>query len=434
MDADAELPSGLNFLPHPSRARVLSEMHARPYAPIPTPRRVLHFGFTTDEATAHADRVALTAACAARGVVGPASGARYHRVAFSGAILRWERHSEFTTYTWELPAEGAAGAFHPTPDTLDGIMRCVPQPGPLLVAVDLHLLPEDACPDGVQGGFDPARVAICAVQSGRALVATDFQADPYGFVRLLLLDRGLAPIEAGTLVQHMLEIETYRMLALLGLPDARRLGIAISRIENELPTLLVQMQESEGLDANNRLLGRLGALAAELEAGAARTLFRFGATRAYNELLSQRLRAIGEVPVAGTSSFSGFLTRRLAPAIRTCASTEERQDTLSRKLTSAAQLLRTRVDVEMERQNGELLHAMHERQGAQLRMQLTVEGLSVAAISYYVANLVDKLLEGAHVVGLPLDPTLGTACAVPLVVLGVAWVVRRIRREHSGLS
>lgn len=429
MDAAAGQPPQDGLAPHPLRARVLAEVHARPFAPMATPRRVLHYGFLTDGDAAAADRAALEAFCTQRGVAAPAPGARHHRVAFSGATLRWESHGEFTTYTWELADEGGGEPFRPPPDALAGVMRLVPQPGPLLAAIDLHLVAESAA-TGPERLFGAVGLAAAEAEGGAALIATDFQPDPHGFVRILVADRSLTAAQAGALVQRLLEIETYRVLALLGLPQAQELGPSVRRIETELPRLMQEMQRSEGFEANHRLLDRLTALAAELEAGAAGSLFRFGATRAYDELIRLRLDAIGERPIAGLASWSGFLSRRFAPAMRTCTATEERQASLSRKLARAAQLLRTRVDVDLESQNRDLLRAMNERARLQLRLQQTVEGLSVAAITYYVASLAHLVLEGAHKAGAPVDPTIGTALVVPFALAGVALVVRRIRRRH----
>ncbi|MFX9012095.1 DUF3422 family protein, partial [Acinetobacter baumannii] len=80
-----------------------------------------------------------------------------------------------------------------------------------------------------------------------------------------------------------------------------------------------------------------------------------GASRAYEEIVEQRLQTIGERKVAGLPTWSSFLARRMKPALRTCVTTEARQASLSLKLARAANLLRTRVDVELEQQNQELL-------------------------------------------------------------------------------
>ena len=417
---------------HPLRARVLAEVHARPFTPVKTPRRFLHYAFLTDGDAAAADRDALEAYCTGLGHPGPALGAKQHRVIFSGAILRWESHSEFTTYTWEY-GDAQGHAFQPQPDAIEGAMGEVAQPGPLLVAVDLHLLPavDGGLPADVVSGFNAASLAMAEAEGGAAVIATDFQPDPHGYVRIVVADRRLSRLGAGTLVQRLLEIETYRTLALLGLPEAQALGPTIRRIETALPPLMEAMRSSEGFEKNHALLDELIGLAAELEAGASRAMYRFGATRAYDELVRLRLSSSGEHALPGQTSWSVFLARRYNPAIRTCTTIAERQDLLSRKLARAAQMLRTRVDIELERQNQAQLQSMNDRVRLQLRMQQTVEGLSVAAITYYVASLVHHVLEGVHHAGVPVDATVGTAIAVPVVLAGVWWTVRRIRRMHA---
>ncbi|PVE24226.1 DUF3422 domain-containing protein [Microvirga sp. KLBC 81] len=417
---------------HPLRARVLAEVHARPFSPVKTPTRLLHLAYvnSTEEAAVHRD--ALIDLCASCSLPAPATDSKHIRIDAPEGALVWESHSEFTTCTQELAnSDHAAAPFYPPTDSLLRKVRKLPPPGRLLVAVDLHLVPDGGIQTGLQDVFSQTQIAASEAEEGRALVATDFKPDSYGWVRILIINRSLTPDQAGALVQRVLEIETYRTFALLGLPEAQALAPMIRRIEVELPDLLQQMQVSDDFEANHRLLDRITALAAELEAGAAASLYRFGATRAYDELVRLRLNAIGERPVAGMQSWSGFLSRRLNPAMRTCASTEERQANLSRKLARAAQLLRARVDVALEQQNRSLLEAMNERARTQLRLQQTVEGLSVAAITYYVASLAHLLFEGAHAAGLRVDPNVATAFMVPFALVGVTWLVRRIRRGHS---
>ncbi|KAA2244057.1 DUF3422 family protein [Salinarimonas soli] len=421
------------FATHPARARVLAELHARPVVPVRTPTRMLQYAFATNAEASARDRAALARFCEGNGVRPPAPDARYASLAFSGGTLRWESHAEFTTYLWrfdEMP-ERTAAPFQPPPDQLAGVMHALPQPGPLLVAVDLHLLPQAALPDDPGALFGDGGVVGSVVADGAAAIATDFGTDPRGFVRILVADCGLSAGQAGSLVQRLLEIETYRCFALLGLPEAQTLSPRIGRIERALAEILTQMGASEGYEANKRLLDQLTALAAELEADAVGSLYRFGATRAYREIVTSRLAALNERPLTGVPTWSDFLSRRLDPAMRTCTSTEERQASLSRKLARAAQLLRTRVDLELELQNRTLLAAMNERARTQLRLQQTVEGLSVAAISYYVASLAHLVLEGIHEAGAPIDPSIATAALAPIIVLGMAWLVRRVRRKHA---
>jgi uncharacterized membrane-anchored protein len=423
--------NGARLKAHPLRAAVLGEMHARPFTPIETPRRVLHFAFETTAERGEADRTALTAFCVTRGLAAPQSSGKHHRVLLGATALRWEQHSEFTTYTWELPAETpGAGPFHPSAAALAAPMSLVPQPGPVLVAIDLHLV-ADVDKIAPERLFDRASLAAAENSDGTALYATDFQSDPAGFVRVLIVDRGLGAERGGALTQRVLEIETYRTLALLGLPEAQRQAPSVRRIETRLAEVTAATRGAQGLEANQRLLEELTTLATELEAGAAASQFRFGAGRAYDEIVQLRLKTIGERKVGGLPTWTSFLARRMAPAMRTCAAVEERQANLALKLARAANLLRTRVDVELEQQNRDVLQSMNERTRLQLMLQATVEGLSVAAISYYVVGLFGYLVKGLHDAGLmPIDPALVTGAFVPVALLLVWWIVRRIRTRH----
>ena len=423
---------GARLTAHRLRAAVLGEVHARPFTPIETPRRILHFAFDTAGERADADRAAFTNFCVTREIVAPKPTDRHHRVIFGTTVLRWEQHAEFTTYTWEFPAEaipGGASPFYPPAATLAGPMGSLPQPGPVLVAIDLSLVNDG---DGIipERLLDRASLVVAENSDGMALYATDFQCDPAGFVRILVVDRGLGAERAGALVQRVVELETYRTLALLGLPEAQRLAPSIGRIEKRLSEVTDEMRRAKSLEANHRLLDELTALAAELEAGAAASLFRLGASRAYDEIVHLRLETIGERKCGGLPTWSSFLARRMAPAMRTCVTMEKRQSGLSRKLARAANLLRTLVDVEIEQQNRDLLTSMNERTRLQLRLQATIEGLSVAAVSYYLGGLFGYVVKGMHDAGVPINPSYATAAFVPIALLAIWWLVRRIRRRH----
>jgi uncharacterized membrane-anchored protein len=190
------------------------------------------------------------------------------------------------------------------------------------------------------------------------------------------------------------------------------------------------MRSIETGDAE-QLLDDITALAADLEADAASSLYRFGASRAYDEIVNDRLDALAEEPVTGYDTWRSFLERRVAPAMRTCRSVEDRLANLSEKLARAATLLRTKVDVAVEKQNRDLLHSMNTRAKLQLRLQQTVEGLSVAAVSYYVVGLIGYVAKGSGIKHFGISDATITAVAVPIVVLAIWLVVRRIRRSHS---
>ncbi|RXH09363.1 DUF3422 family protein [Bradyrhizobium guangzhouense] len=406
--------------PHPWRTIVLGEVHARPFNPLTTPLRLLHFAFDTGGERAAADRDQLAAFCQSRGLPPPSQRDKHFRVSLGGAELRWEQHSEFTTYTWELPGDSRSGVFHPPASSIAAPMRAVRQPGPVLVAVDLHVMKDRGDTDILSQVFDTSSLAAAETLDDYALYATDFKVNAEGFLRILVLNRSMSPEQTGSTVQHLLDIETYRTLALLGLPEAQRLSPSISRAEHRLAEVTARMSRAKDLNDNSQMLDELTLLAADVEAGAAASLFRFGASRAYEEIVTQRLQILGERKLAGFPTWSSFLARRMTPAMRTCMSTSARQSDLSLRLARAANLLRTRVDVELEHQNQQLLKSMNARTRLQLQLQTTVEGLSVAAITYYITGLLSYLAKAGYEGGwIKLDPNVAVAGLIPVVALAI---------------
>ncbi|MEJ8571182.1 DUF3422 domain-containing protein [Microbaculum marinum] len=431
--ADRRVPFEL----HPLRDDIVGEVHARPFRAAEAPRVFHHMAFQSwtgpsaaggTDAGSGDDFEQLVRFCKAHGAPPPAPGARHHVVSLGGAELSWERHTEFTTMTLSVA---------PPPDdpfaapNISSLAAFLPKPpGPLIVSTRVALVPlADELPD--LAAFDPSSLCVSRVDGG-AIVATDFRPDRSGFTRILVASRSLSAARAGALVQRLLEVETYRTLALLGLPEAQRIRPIVDSIETQLLSLTLRMRDGTGLDLSRELLDRLVSLAAEVEAESVGATYRFGATRAYWELVGQRLLSIHEERVQGFDSIEGFLARRLKPALRTCESVERRLSDLAAKLARTANLLRTRVDIELESQNRDLLDSMNRRARLQLRLQRTVEGLSVAAVSYYVVGLIGYLLRGGETaLDLPFDPAVATAVAVPFVVVVIWALVRRIRRGHA---
>lgn len=295
--------------------------------------------------------------------------------------------------------------------------------------IRLEIRPDDEIARGAIANFDPQSLCHALVKDGQAEIFTDFRQNGDGLTQILVIDKGLSEAGTGALAQRLLDIETYRTLALLGLPLAQTLSPEIRRIEDGL-TALTHAMKTEAREKADSMLAEMTRLAAELEANAALSLYRFGASRAYYGIVQERIRALGETAKPGFETLGTFLEKRLAPAMRTCLSVEERQANLSRKLYRATALIRSWIDVELERQNSVLLATMNRRAELQLRLQQTVEGLSVAAISYYIVGLFGYLIKGLPHDVLPVDAAVVTGFFVPVAVAGVWWTVRRIRLSH----
>lgn len=415
----------LGFPTHEGRPGALGEVHARPYPLVEGPRVLVQLSFMT-EAGSSVDHAVLSELSRRLGMAAPDRQARHHAMKWGTGTLRWERHTEFSTYLWE----GMLGKSGPRQEDSPFGNGFSP-PGTVISGIRLEIRKWTPAAEKLIANFDPTSLCYSLVEHGKAAIVTDFRQDGDGLTRMLVLDRGLTPASTGALSQRLIDIETYRTLAVLGLPLALSLSARVRRIEDRLATITREMKDTDARDSH-ALLADLTELAAELEADAAASLYRFGASRAYDGIVRERLEALDEEPVPGHDTWAGFLQRRVAPAMRTCRSVEERQANLSRKLTRATTLLRTWVDVEVEKQNRDLLASMNNRARLQLRLQQTVEGLSVAAVSYYVVGLIGYLAKGgASAFGHTFSPEAVTAAAVPVAVLAVWWGVRRIRHSHA---
>jgi uncharacterized membrane-anchored protein len=414
------------------RAALNNEVHARPFASVAAPLAASHLAVLWGEGGAEADFRHLVQLCRFASLPPPPQEAGHFAGDFGAFALRWERHSEFSSYTF-LKANAQGESFAPGATAIEK----VPQdwlkglPGSVLVAAHFVLLPAASGQDDAAlllRALVPDTTAGSRIAGGGALAWTDFRLHEDGFGRILARDIRLTPRQAGRMMQRLFEIETYRMMALLALPVAREAAPAITRIGDELARLTQSLTRIAGLDDERRLLDRLVALSAEAERIAAATQYRFGAGRAYYALVRRRIEELREERIEGLQTIAEFMDRRLAPAMRTCESVGERLEAISTRLGRVSALLRARVEVALEAQNRDLLASMDRRARLQLRLQQTVEGLSVAAITYYVVGLVAYAAKAAHGLGLRLDPELAAGAAVLPVAALVWWAIKRIRK------
>ncbi|HQT67923.1 MAG: hypothetical protein B7Z78_10325 [Rhodospirillales bacterium 20-60-12] len=416
---------------HPQRIELNNEAHARPPQALSAPVRVSYLALFSDPAQRDTQRQQVAELAEAFGVAPPAPGAIHYSADLGRFRLKWEQHSEFARYKFITNGTGDDPFADPP------ILR-VPADwvaalaGQIIVATHAALLPYGpAEPD-----FDEISARLFAgntlvganIASGAALALTDFRIRADDFSRLLILDRSLRPRQAGRALQRLLEIDTYRLMAQLTLPIARALAPQLSEHERELAEItnaLTSVTDS----GEPALLDRLIGLAAAIESSESRHHFRFSAARAYYQLVQRRIEELREDRIPAIQTFSEFTELRLAPAMNTCNAVAARQDSLSLRVTRATQLLSTRVEITREHQEMAVLTSMNQRADLQLRLQQTVEGLSVAAITYYITGLIGYVARGAQATGLPVRPHLVMGASIPLVVLLVALAIRRIHRR-----
>ncbi len=341
-----------NLEEHPLRQRLNNEFHARPPIPLLGAMLVSHLVFKHSATTGEAERANLSKLCQGH-VCTAIESSDSHLMLETGAFrMRWELHTEFSSYTFFRPlASGEelspdATAFDAAlPEWFAGI------PGKLMVATHVELRSTDEIsPESILSSLTPnSRTMVAAkVADGAAWIFTDFKIDN-GFSRFLVLNQSMTQRQTGRTVQRLVEIETYRMMALLGLPVAKEVGRWLYKGEKQLAELMDRIGQAQSPDDERGVLATLSTLAAEVEHSVARTTFRFGASSAYHGLVMQRIEELREQRISGLPTFFEFMQRRLLPAMNTCEAIARRQEELSARVARNSQLLRTRVDIELER-------------------------------------------------------------------------------------
>lgn len=418
---------------HPLRYQLANELHARPFPTVKAPATAVFLAVKRlDSAAArdrHADLEHLLELLDRYGAPHPQPDASHYSGDLGRYHLKWESHTEFVTYTAfrdgvsDRPFDPADFEVFPDAwlDTLPGHRVTS-----ALIRIDTSKNDAEFHAD-VADHFVSESVAVARVLDDTATVAGDFRIDAAGHLRFLVnaaSDTGSRRI--GRIVQRLCEIETYKAMSMLGLARVRDMNPELGALDQRLTQLINNMPG--GSVRAEDTLDDLLAISAELEGMVARSSYRFGATAAYEQIVKQRIEVLREERFEGRQTFGEFMMRRYDPAMRTVRSTKERLDAMADRAMRAGELLRTRVDVERSAQNQEVLESMNRRADLQLRLQRTVEGLSVVAISYYAVSLAGYLLYPlSQPTGLSKE-MLTAIVALPVVLL-VWWMVRRIRRK-----
>ncbi len=426
---------------HPLRDAILAEVHARPYKALTTPRAVLQQAFLCKPtSSAQDDMGAFWQWCIDQGVTPPETASRHHRVVANGIQITWERHTEFITLTWDCKYTKAAqkklwqfSAQHSKNMMANSHSLISAARVNLLKCLDISKTPD-------LSAFNPASICMSLVKKQRAIIITDFMQDEFGATRYEVHNRGLDARNCGILVRRLLEIETYRMMSLYGFERIKKILPEIAAVEIQLVQLMKRVNTKSDVGSTRKTLDEITDIAADLAKLSAESQYRFSATRAYYNLVKARLMRINEQGISSisgpnvsgpnVSSIEEFLNKRLAPAMRTVENVEQRIAIAGDKLDRSTGLLRTKVEMQMQVQNKDVLDSMNERALMQYRLQSTVAGLSIAAVSYYVVGLLNYVAKGIGIDDF-INPKLLTAIFVPIAILTVWYIVRRIRSKHK---
>jgi uncharacterized membrane-anchored protein len=418
---------------HSLRYTLANELHARPFPAIAAPGTAVFLAIKQENHAVGRDRAAdlghLIDLLHRYGAPHPQTGATHFFTDLGKYQLKWEQHTEFVTYTL-FGAGLSERAFDPAEFDLFPADWLAAMPGVRMTSalIRIETRPEaGTITERLQKWFVPESLAVCRLLDDAAVLASDFRIDPAGHLRIAMFaSQELGTRRIGRVVQRFCEIETYKTMSMLGFLRARNMQSRMGEIDQNLTTLMVDM--TSGASAADATLDTLLSISAELETLSAQSAFRFAATEAYEAIVAQRIDVLREQRFEGRQTFGEFMVRRYDPAMRTVKSTVLRLSTLADRAMRAGQLLRTRVDVERSAQNQALLESMDRRADLQLRLQRTVEGLSVVAISYYAVSLAGYLTY-------PLAEPLGVSktmlsSLITLPVVAMVWLAVRCIRKN----
>ncbi|CAI8220371.1 MAG: DUF3422 domain-containing protein [Planktomarina sp.] len=418
---------------HPMRFNATNELHARPFPLVSTSARAAFFAYGNSDDDAErsdtADWDHLIQLLDRFGAPHPAPNAKHYFGKLGKAWIKWERHAEFTTYTaiidnlGKVPFDGSEFDVFPG-DWLASM------PGVRLTSAAIRIestASTKTIERHLKSHFVAESLAVSRVLDNAAVIAGDYRIDVYGHLRFAVF---VAPTTGrnriGRIVQRLNEIEVYKTMSMLGLFQARQLSPKLSVVDESMSELVAALSDEQVSAEEN--LNALLRMSAKLESHSAEVAYRFAASKAYSAIVSQRIEVLREERFEGVQTFREFMMRRYDPSMRTVQAMDSRLQDLIARAKRTGDLLRTRVNVARQGQNQDLLSSMNRRADMQLRLQKTVEGLSIVAVSYYATGLALYLLA-------PIPSTFGipkvflTAAVVPVVVGAVYVALRRIRKN-----
>jgi uncharacterized membrane-anchored protein len=433
------------YLPADDAQRIVlhDEIHTRPSATFKLPALVVYVAVLNkdvDKASelAHLQRLPFVEDLQADAIKG-----NFLQLQCGDYKVMWERHTEFTRYTifQTLPAHAQWGSALPelTPHVATGPDWLRNIPGETITAIHLAMLNEGMeDPDAFakarqwlgEGTVIGSKMGRSSDHQSHSHLMTNLRIGVDGFERMLVLAAPqTSENRSGRIAQRLLELETYRIMSLLSLPLAKTLASKLAQSELRLVEINDRLEKK--MDKDELLLDDLASLAAQVESTTAENSYRFSAARAYDAIVQQRISEMREQPLSGIQTVGEFMQRRLAPAMATVNATSLRLSALAERVARASDLLRTRVDIATEMHNQQLLEKLTKGQATQLRLQTTVEGLSIAAISYYVVSLTLYLGKALQASGVNVSPEMLAGFSTPVVLL-VCW--RMVQKIHRSLQ
>jgi uncharacterized membrane-anchored protein len=437
---------------HPLRTVLHEEVHARPPVALWPRDRILNQAFLLKGSDRQQQLDWINAISEqTKQPIDPNHGQTFRIIELRPApqriIIKWELHGEFSSISAivqqkdliaEAPIKTRPAIENEVNDLLGKLsIKPMHEAGGLRIsAIDIAF--EDRA-------LFPAADEVAHLFSGNTLIGstiltnqkaqlwTDLQINQDGYISYFVPHAGMGSRQAGRVARRITEVEIYRMASMLAFPVAKSLSAPLRNAEAELSELskqisMAQNQESVATHQDGEFLEIISTLASKIEEWISEHGLRFTAAEAYSQLAAKNLEELSEASLPGVQTLSEFMERRFAPAMSTCSWTQRRLRELSDRISRTTQILRTRIEFVNERQTQELLASMDRRARIQLRLQETVEGLSVLVITYYAVSLIIYMAKGVKELGLMVPAELIGGASAPIIAYGI-YALNKLRKK-----
>ncbi len=407
---------------HILRRQVVEEMHLRRWPQLPPQGEVVQIAWIVAPEEREKELRLLKTGLAEGSQLPELKDRHYSGQLYNGTRFAWELHTEGSSVTVFFTGEHSDKEFAKIREWMERF------PGQVVRATHINIVPDENAAEALLRtiSFRTGEIVSSRLAGGNRFWS-DFRIHEGNYGRVLIAANGCDPVALSRSVQQLQELGNYRNMALLALPEVREQWTELDGVEKRLRQFAAEVSDPDSRD--DMLLEQVSGLSLELTNLSNRIGYRLDATKAYAELVSERLEDLQPEPISGFHSLRDFARRRFLPAVRTCAAYRERLDKLTGRSADLTALLRARVETRIENQNAKLLESMERRAAQQLRLQQLVEGLSIVAISYYGVNLLAYVLKGAaHAVPLG-DVDLVLALSVP-VTMALIWLFMRLARRR----
>lgn len=415
------------------------ELHTRPFPVIKGKVKISNMSFhhsksDLTEQNIHNEIAHITELCTSYGLKGPNKNSRHFYQKFSTFELRWERHSEFSSYSFLVKPKHEIFFSKPA-------INSIPTEwvnsisGKLISALHLeaqHYPKTETTIRNIKPFFEQHRLIGSTLRNKQASIWSAMRLHQDNFNRILLLSENINQCQNGRIIRTLLELESYRNMVLLAYPLAQDISAKVNDIEIQLANLL---EKSDNENHTEKVqLSALSTMAATLAKLIATSRYRFDAAIAYYQIVQSRFDELQEEKIEGLQTFNAFIERRLSPALRTIEAAKYRLDDIAKRIDRASDFLRTKINLVIEEQNQALLTSMNKRAQIQLNLQQTVEGLSVIVVTYYLLALTQYILNAVTIFGIVINVPIIIAILLPVYLILIWLFSLKIKKKINNAS